>query len=402
LARSHRGLRLRVGASALNYHLLRTFGTGIARLSGGRLPWLSLDRYDPPPLPGPDWVRLRPTLAGICGTDLGLLTGHASSILSPFASFPAVLGHEVVGVVDETGERVVVDPVISCTMRGLEPCRWCSAGQARFCLRPTEGSLAPGLLVGYCADLPGGWSDGMIAHRSQLHAIPDSLTDEAAVLIEPFSVALHAVLAGPPDAGSPVLVIGGGALGLCAVAALQLVAPESNVVLVARHPAQSKMGERLGAAVTVGGRQSAVQAAIRHAGARSHRTLLGDEVLSGGFGQVYDAVGSRRTLSDALNVTAPRGRLVLLGGPAEIPGLDLTLAWTRELRIDGTYTYGAEPSLAGRPHTMDEAIRLLDAHPDVQLGELVTHRFRLEEWPRAIAAALQRGRSRAIRVTLEP
>ena len=374
----------------------------MSRLSGGRLPWLSVDRYDPPPLPGPDWVRLRPTLAGICGTDLGVLTGHASSILSPFASFPAVLGHEVVGVVEETGARVVVDPVISCTMRGLEPCRWCAAGQARFCLRPTEGALAPGLLVGFCADLPGGWSDGMIAHRSQLHAVPDSLSDEAAVLVEPLSVALHAVMARPPEAGSPVLVIGGGALGLCAVAALRLIAPESDVVLVARHPAQREMGARFGAAATVSGRHAALQAAIRHAGARSHRSILGDEVLSGGFSQVYDAVGSRRSLTDALRVTAPLGRLVLLGGPAEIGGLDWTLAWTRELRIEGTYVYGDEPSLPGRAHTMDEAIRLLAAHPELPIGELVTHRFPLDEWRLAMGAALGRARSGAIKVAFAP
>jgi L-iditol 2-dehydrogenase len=402
LARSLRGVRLRVGASALNYHLLRLSGTPVARLSGARLPWLGLDRYDAPPLPGSDWVRLQPILAGICGTDLALLTGHASSILSPFASFPAVLGHEVVGVVEETGVRAVLDPVISCTMRGLEPCRWCAAGQARFCLRPTEGSLAPGLLVGYCADLPGGWSEGMIVHRSQLHAVPAGLSDEAAVLVEPFSVALHAVLANPPESGAPTLVIGGGALGLCTVAALRLAAPDAEVVLVARHPAQRRMGERLGVSGTVSGRGAALQAAVRHAGARAHRSILGDEVLSGGFAQVYDAVGSRGSLTDAMRVTAPLGRMVLVGGPAEIRGLDWTLAWTRELRIDGTYVYGAEASLPGMAHTMDEAIRLLTSHPELPLGELVTHRYKLEQWPAALRAALGRARSGAIRVVFAP
>jgi threonine dehydrogenase-like Zn-dependent dehydrogenase len=170
-------------------------------------------------LPGSEWIRVRPRLAGVCGTDLGLLTGHASSILSPFASFPAVLGHEVVGVVEESGQRVVIDPVISCQMRGLEPCRWCAAGAARFCERAADGNLSPGLLVGYCADLPGGWSTGMIAHRSQLHAVPEELSDEAAVLVEPFSVALHAVLAAPPQPGEQVLVIGAGTVGLCALVA---------------------------------------------------------------------------------------------------------------------------------------------------------------------------------------
>ena len=392
-----RGLRLRFAASALNERTLRLLGPRLPRLVGGWMPWLSLSRYDPPALPDSEWVRVRPRLAGVCGTDLGLLTGHASSILSPFASFPAVLGHEVVGVVEESGQRVVIDPVISCQMRGLDPCRWCAAGAARFCERAADGNLSPGLLVGYCADLPGGWSTGMIAHRSQLHAVPDGLSDEAAVLVEPFSVALHAVLAAPPQPGEQVLVIGAGTLGLCAVVALRLMAPEVRIAAVARHPVQRRLAERFGATIAT----SAVQAAVREAGARAHRSILGRTVLTGGFGQVYDAVGSQSSLADAVRVAAPQGRVVLLGGPAELGGMDWTLAWARELRIDGTYTYGREPSLGGA-HTMDETMRLLAANPQLPLGELVTHRFGLEDWRRAMAAALHRGRSGALKVVFEP
>jgi len=333
----------------------------------------------------------------VCGTDLGLLTGHASSILSPFASFPAVLGHEVVGLVEETGERVVVDPVISCVMRGLDPCRWCAAGAPGHCERANDGDLSPGLLVGYCADLPGGWSTGMIAHRSQLHPVPEQLPDEAAVLVEPFSVALHAVLADPPAAGDRVLVIGAGTLGLCSIAALRLVSPETQVVAVARHDVQRQLAERLGAVAA----PSALKAAISAGGARAHRSILGRTVLTGGFAQVYDAVGSRSSLADALAVAAPRGRVVLVGGPGELGGLDWTLAWARELRIHGTYVYGAEPSLGGR-HTMDEAMRLLVANPQLPLAELVTHRFSLREWRGAMAAALSRGRSGAVKVVFQP
>jgi threonine dehydrogenase-like Zn-dependent dehydrogenase len=219
-----------------------------------------------------------------------------------------------------------------------------------------------------------------------------------AVLLEPFSVALHAVLARPPGTGERVLVIGGGTLGLCAVAALRLVAPRAEVILLARHDAQRLMGERLGATVATGGRDAAVQAAIRHAGARAHRSILGQTVLSGGFAQVYDAVGSRRSLADAMRVAEPGGRVVLVGGPGEVGGLDWTLAWTRELRIDGTYVYGAEASVPGGPHTFDEAIQLLLANPEMPLGELVTHRFQLEEWRRAMAASLSRGKERALKV----
>jgi threonine dehydrogenase-like Zn-dependent dehydrogenase len=397
LADRLRGLRLRFAASALNERTLRLLGPRLPRLAGGWMPWLSLSRYDPPPLRGSDWVRVRPLLAGVCGTDLGLLTGHASSILSPFASFPAVLGHEVVGVVEDTGQRVVVDPVISCTVRGLGPCRQCASGAARFCEHAADGELSPGLLVGYCADLPGGWSTGMIAHRSQLHAVPEELSAETAVLVEPFSVALHAVLAAPPQPGEQVLVIGAGTLGLCAVAALRLVAPQARIVAVARHAAQRRLAEQVGATVA----SSALQAAVREARARTHRSILGRTVLTGGFDQVYDAVGSQASLSDALLVAAPQARLVLLGGPGELGGLDWTLAWAREVRIEGTYTYGSEPALGG-VHTMDEAMRLLAANPQLPLADMVTHRFGLDDWRRAMAAALSRGRSGALKVVFEP
>jgi threonine dehydrogenase-like Zn-dependent dehydrogenase len=402
VADSARGLRLRFGASATNQRALRLLGGRLPRLAGGWMPWLELHRYDPPAHRGPDWVRLRPTLAGVCGTDVALLTGHASAILSPFASFPAVLGHEVVGVVQEDGRRVVVDPIIGCLVRGLEPCRRCAAGQARFCERATEGGISPGLLIGYCADLPGGWSDAMIVHRSQLHPIPDALSDEAAALVEPFSVALHAVLARPPAAGERVLVIGAGTLGLLTAAALRLAAPEAVVVLLARHDRQRALGERLGATVAGAGRSAAIRAAQHHAAARLHRSILGQAVLSGGFAQVYDAVGTRESVRDALTVADAGARVVLVGGPAELGGLDWTLAWARELRIEGTYVYGTEPSLPDTAHTMDEAIRLLASHPELPIGELVTHTFALEEWRLAMRTALRHGPSGAIKVAFRP
>jgi threonine dehydrogenase-like Zn-dependent dehydrogenase len=82
--------------------------------------------------------------------------------------------------------------------------------------------------------------------------------------------------------------------------------------------------------------------------------------------------------------------------------LDWTLAWARELRIEGTYVYGTEPSVPGAAHTMDEAIRLLAAHPELRLGELVTHIFPLEAWRQAMRTVLRRGTSGAIKVAFRP
>lgn len=406
--RTVRGIRQRFAASAVNYRALRLLGGQIPRLARGWMPWLGLDAFAPPELPAADWVRVRPILSGICGTDLALLTGKASAVMSPFASFPAVLGHEVVGEVIEAGraagdglvgQRVVLDPLLGCVPRGLEPCTWCAQGQPGLCLRLTDGPMSPAPMLGFSRDLPGAWSEEMVAHVSQLHPVPDALPDEAAAVVEPLSVALHCVLASPPTPGQGVLVIGAGAIGLCATAALELVAPGVDVTVVARHHAQRAMVERLGGEAVA---RDAVEAAVERAGARRHRTLMGHAVLTGGFDQVYDCVGSAASLDAAIRTTRPRGRLVLLGGPAEIDRLDWTLAWTRELRIEGSYVYGRATSEPGEPHVMDLAMRLLAERPEVPVGELVTHRFGLGQWRQAMAAALDHRRSGAIKVAFAP
>ena len=294
---------------------------------------------------------------------------------------------------------MVLDPLLGCLPRGLEPSRWCADGAAGLCLRLTDGAISPAPMLGFCRDLPGGWSEEMLAHVSQLHPVPDELSDGQAVLVEPLSVALHGILQEAPIAGERVLVIGAGVIGLCAIVALKLVAPGAEVTVVARHPVQRRMAERLGADHLVA---EPLQAAVEQAGAARHRPLVGRDVLTGGFDQVVDSVGTAASLDSAVRTTRPRGRLLLLGGPAEIDRLDWTLVWTRELRIEGSYVYGREGSLPGEPHTLDLAMRLMLEHPELPIGELVTHRFRLDQWRDAMRAVLDRRASGALKVVFAP
>ena len=196
-------------------------------------------------------------MGGICGSDLNLITLRDSPSVSPFASFPFVIGHENVGIVRETGpavtevepgQRVVADPLLPCAVRGFrQPCANCRAGLPNRCLRFTEGAIAPGLLLGSCRDTGGSWGEVFVAHRSQVIPVPDHVSDENAVLAEPFGCALHAVdVAGPPH-GRTVLVIGGGVIGLCTIAALRIMAPGCRMVALVRHPFQADMARRLGA-----------------------------------------------------------------------------------------------------------------------------------------------------------
>src|SRR5206468_7987923 len=161
--------------------------------SAPRVSPLRLTDVDEPELPGLGWHRVRPRLAGICGSDLATVDGRSSRWFEPIVSFPFVPGHEVVGELDD-GSRVVLEPVLSCRARGIDPmCAACASGDNGDCERIAFGHLSPGLQIGFCKDTGGGWSTALIAHESQLHRVPEGMSDEAAVMVEPTACAVHAV-----------------------------------------------------------------------------------------------------------------------------------------------------------------------------------------------------------------
>jgi threonine dehydrogenase-like Zn-dependent dehydrogenase len=117
---------------------------------------LALVDDDPPALPGPDWVTIKPRLAGICGSDLSTVDGTSSRYFEPIVSFPFVPGHEVVADGPD-GARVVVEPVLGCVTRAIDPpCPACARGDLGNCERLAYGLLEPGLQTGFCCDTGGG------------------------------------------------------------------------------------------------------------------------------------------------------------------------------------------------------------------------------------------------------
>ena len=157
-------------------------------------------------------------------------------------------GHEGVGELDD-GTRVVLQPTLTCEARRVQPlCSQCAAGNSNRCERTAFGHLDPGLQTGYCADTGGGWSLSLVAHESQLHAVPENMSDEAAVMVEPAACAVHAALL---SNASEFAVIGAGTLGLCTVAAVRALTTPHVLIAAAKHPAQRQLATDLGADVVV-------------------------------------------------------------------------------------------------------------------------------------------------------
>jgi threonine dehydrogenase-like Zn-dependent dehydrogenase len=386
-------LALELYRSVPKYLAARTIGSKVPGLLAGPVASLRLVTREDLRPPADGWVRLAPRLSGICGSDLATISGASSFYFTALVSLPFVPGHEVVAeLLDDVdglraGQRVVIDPVLSCAPRGVEPmCDPCAAGTPGLCERVTGGHVSAGLQTGYCHDTGGGWSEAMIAHRAQLHPVPEDMSDETAIMVEPLACALHAVRRAQVPADATVLVIGAGTVGLLTVLALREHAPHARVVVVAKHAGQQTLAKRFGAheVVEPSDALAAVRRATRAFRLHPERT---SPFLLGGVDIAFECAGTADGLDLALKSTRARGRVVLSGMPAKA---DLTPAWFRELEIVGAY------SGAG---AFDDAIALAQ---DANLGELVGATYELERWRDAIDHALSAGRLGTTKVAFEP
>lgn len=405
-----------------------TFGSG----RGAGVGPLRLVDAEPPPLPSPDWHRVTPLLSGICGSDLATLDGRSSRYFEDLVSFPFIPGHEVVGTlaadaevfaggavggsktVEGTtlaaGTRVVLEPVLGCEARSIHPpCAFCAAGLTGDCEHVAFGHLRPGLQTGFCADTGGGWSAaGLVAHRSQLHAVPEEMSDEDAVTVEPVACAVHAALAARVREGETVAVLGAGTLGLAVTAAISHLATTGrsvspgDLLVGARYPHQRQLAVELGATDALPSEQ--LSRAVRR---RSRSLALGaptrgGQRLTGGADVVFDCVGSSDSIAQSLSMVRPRGRVVLVGMPAKVH-VDLASLWHREVSLVGTYAYGIEQ--VGDGDSGSEPVRTFDLAFEVVgafgTGRLVSSAYPLERFEEAVAHAGSAGRRGSVKVAFD-
>jgi len=263
------------------------------------------------PLPGEGEVLVRVKAAGICGSDLHIYQGERSDV-----ALPRILGHELVGEVESTGggaerfskgDRVTIDPVVSC-------------GNCISCKRGFDNLCSTVKCLGVQID--GGYCDFIVVPEEKVYALPASMAWEKAVLIEPFSIAAEVLARSEVKKGDKVLVLGAGTIGLCILQGMKLAGAE--VLISDFVDCRLDKAKQLGADRAVNSKTGDLSGALRE-----FTEEFGADV-------VVEAVGKPRLLEESLGYAAPGGRIVVLGFNPEPAKIAEVLIVKKELKIVGS------------------------------------------------------------------
>lgn len=263
-----------------------------------------------PQITEPNQVLVRVKALGLCGTDLHIFSQGRADV-----TYPLVLGHELSGVVEETGadviglepgDKVVLDPVISCGV-----CDTCKAGHFNVC----------GEVKCFGVHVDGGLQEYIAVNRSMLYKFPDSLSFEEAALVEPFSVAANVAARGMVGSKDRVIIFGAGTIGLAVLQAVKRLG--ARVLITDVEDKKLELARKLGADLAVNTRRTALADAITDFSPQG-----GDVVI--------DAVGTAPLFEQAIQVAAPFARLVIIAFDSQGASIPPAIITRKELTIVGS------------------------------------------------------------------
>jgi threonine dehydrogenase-like Zn-dependent dehydrogenase len=357
-----------------------------------------------PEIPNPRWLKVRNMACGICGSDIHFMFMEMDPKCFPAAT-PGIarkyLGHELLGEVMEVGDDVgglqKGDRVClridwpSCFQMEIEPmCPQCAQGEYMLCQNLGARKLP-------LIDVGGGFSPRMVMHRTQPFKVPDGLSNDEALMLEPMACAVHAVMKHPPAAGDRVLVVGCGTIGLLTVAVVKAMVKDAEVIALARYPVQSEMARTLGADDVIMGETHPYRRIADLTGAKYFEGYFGNKILLGGFDVIYDTIGNDDSLTHALRWARSKGTVVIVGVNFKPGKIDYSPLWHQELHVTGINCHVLKE---GAYSSFDIAAGLI-AEKRLPVGRLITHRFPMDRWRDAVKTFLSKGREGAIKVVLE-
>jgi 2-desacetyl-2-hydroxyethyl bacteriochlorophyllide A dehydrogenase len=339
------------------------------------------ERFDvteiPDPECGPRDVVVQVALCGICGSDL-----H-SYLEGAFVAPGQVMGHEFSGTVVQAGaevygvspgDRVTAVPILACGR-----CPRCLDGATHLCETALAASIAYGL--------PGAFAEYVrvpdVVVGGNLHRIPDAVGDVAAAMVEPLSVALHAVRSARVGPADTVVVLGLGSIGLNVVQMAKALGA-GRIVGVDISPARLELASRLGADVVVDGRaRSALEAVVELTGTGAYGVGARADV-------VIEASGVPALLGDAISMARAGGRVRIAALYSEAVQIDANQIVQKELDMSGTFAYRGE---------FPQVLSLLESGR-VQADALVTGTFPLSGIDDAFRAQLDKATSIKVQVAV--
>lgn len=409
--KSMRAIQFRLSISG--FIIVKLLGKFYRPIHYSRLSPIAYVEVAEPTLPDENWVKIRTLYGGICSTDMaGVMLKHRTdSYMSAFLSFPIGVGHEAIGYITEVGsnvtgmkvgDRVTMDPSLSCVTRGISPmCKNCQAGNYSSCTNFAEGNLPPGTGVGGNSRTGGGWGEYFVAHKERVYVIPESISDETGLFIEPFCCALHSVMKLTLKDEDTILVFGAGTIGLCTIAALRILGFSGRILVAAKYPFQQEAARQMGADVIVpiGGRQLFDKIAELTDGKVYKARFSSNCTLMGGVDVVFDWVGNTQTITDSLKLLKSGGDMIL-GGVGNPRNVDWTALWFQEDVVHGTSGHATETYEGKRLTTFELAIRLL-SESGLSLDSLLTHTFPLDQYGQALRTLLDKKTTGAIKVAFK-
>lgn len=304
----------------------------------------------PVPAPAPDQVIVRVSAVGICGSDVHYF--HEGRIGDFVVEEPLVLGHEAGGTIvavgadiddSRLGERVSIEPQHPCRV-----CEFCRSGRYNLCPQIEFYATPP---------IDGAFAEYVAIQGDFAYAVPDSVSDDAAALMEPLSVAIAAVQKAGVRPGSRVLITGAGPIGIVTAQTARAFGATEIVI-------SDPMAERREVALRFGATEAVDPAA---------------GPLGSGYDSFVDASGSPVAVKQGISALKPGGVAVLVGMGADEIALPVSTIQNRELVVTGIFRYA---------NTWPTAIELVSSGA-VDLDALVTGAFGLAEVREALDSAAQ-------------
>ncbi|MFX1390761.1 MAG: zinc-binding dehydrogenase [Promethearchaeota archaeon] len=368
----------------------------------------------------PNWGVIKTILCGICGSDHKqiFLDGNRDNPMTALISWPQILGHEAVGYIEKAGtnsklkigQRVVLNPWISCVPREIKPlCIACQDGNNTLCRNFNKGIVSPGIHSGNSSDVTGGFAEYFPVHESMAIRIPDDISMDEALLSDPFSVAFHSTLKVDLKPGSVCVVYGCGNLGLLTILILKKIYNEIKVIAISRFPHQANIAKKFGADLILNSSPTdrIVKTVADYLNCDIYYINKKKPWLIEGVDFLFDTVASAETLETGIRIVKARKKdpytneilsgIIVVTGVSSPKRFEWTPWYFKEISIIGSNAFAIEQFDGKKEHAYYHYFRFL------QLGiidpsPIITHKFPLVEYKRALVTARAQKRFRSIKV----